>query len=88
MQWAVIHMANNAERGLRVTDTVCNLKSMTDRNVAIQRRQGRDEALCVTARHHVRRLPVVEEDGGLAGIVARADIARSASDVETGDISK
>jgi len=28
------------------------------------------------ARHQVRRLPVVEEDGNLVGVVAQADIAR------------
>jgi CBS domain-containing protein len=34
----------------------------------------------------VRRLPVVEEDGKLVGIVAQADIARNASDAQTGDL--
>ena len=30
------------------------------------------------AEHEVRRLPVVEEDGKLVGIVAQADVARHA----------
>ena len=28
------------------------------------------------AQHDVKRLPVIEEDGTLVGIVARADVAR------------
>jgi CBS domain-containing protein len=54
--------------------------------VTIDPQQGLDEALRLMARHQVRRLPVVEEDGKLVGIVAQADIARSASDERTGDL--
>ena len=54
--------------------------------VTIDPQQGLDEALRLMARHQVRRLPVVEEDGKLVGIVAQADIARNASDVQTGDL--
>jgi len=54
--------------------------------VTIDPQQELDEALRLMARHHVRRLPVVEEDGKLVGIVAQADIARDASDVQTGDL--
>ena len=38
------------------------------------------------ARHQVRRLPVVEEDGKLVGVVAQADIARVASGEQTGEV--
>src|SRR5213593_4067302 len=38
--------------------------------------QDLDEALQKMAHHQVRRLPVVEEDGRLVGVVAQADIAR------------
>src|SRR5438094_6622057 len=38
--------------------------------------QHLDEALRKIAHHQVRRLPVVEEDGRLVGLVAQADIAR------------
>jgi CBS domain-containing protein len=38
------------------------------------------------AQHQVRRLPVVEEDGRLVGIVAQADIARAADDQRTGEV--
>jgi len=54
--------------------------------VTIDPQQELDEALRLMARHQVRRLPVVEEDGKLVGIVAQADIARSASDEQTGDL--
>jgi CBS domain-containing protein len=54
--------------------------------VTIDPQQDLDEALRLMARHQVRRLPVVEEDGKLVGIVAQADIARNASDTQTGDL--
>ena len=54
--------------------------------VTIDPQQELDEALRLMARHQVRRLPVVEEDGRLVGIVAQADIARNASDTQTGDL--
>jgi len=60
--------------------------------VTIDPQQELNEALRLMARHQIRRLPVVEEDGRLVGIVAQADIARNASDTQTGylveDISK
>jgi CBS domain-containing protein len=54
--------------------------------VTIDPQQDLDEALRLMAHHQVRRLPVVEEDGRLVGIVAQADIARNASDAQTGDL--
>jgi len=48
--------------------------------------QGLDEALEVMAQNQVRRLPVLDQDGRLAGIVARADVARHASDKQTGEV--
>jgi CBS domain-containing protein len=54
--------------------------------VTIDPQQDLDEALRLMARHQVRRLPVVEEDGKLVGVVAQADIARHASDEQTGDL--
>src|SRR5439155_16886360 len=38
--------------------------------ITIDPQQGLDEALKLMARHQVRRLPVVEEDGKLVGVVA------------------
>ena len=48
--------------------------------------QDLDEALRLMARHRVRRLPVVEEDGRLAGVVAQADVAEHADERRTGEV--
>jgi CBS domain-containing protein len=44
-----------------------------------------DQALKLLASHQVRRLPVVEGER-LVGVVAQADIARHAEEVETGEV--
>jgi CBS domain-containing protein len=54
--------------------------------VTIDPQQGLDEALRLMARNQVRRLPVVEEDGRLVGVVAQADVAREGRDEQTGDL--
>jgi CBS domain-containing protein len=54
--------------------------------VTIDPDQDVDEALRLMAKHQVRRLPVVEEDGKLVGIVAQADIAKHVPAVQTGDV--
>ena len=54
--------------------------------VTIDPQQDLDEARRLMARHQVRRLPVVEEDGKLVGIVAQADIAEHATDEQTGEL--
>src|SRR3989442_1972756 len=54
------------------------------RLVTIDPQQDLDEALRMMAKHQVRRLPVVEEDGRFVGVVAQADIAQEAGDTKTG----
>jgi CBS domain-containing protein len=54
--------------------------------VTIDPQQDLDEALRLMAQHQVRRLPVVEEDGRLVGVVAQADVARQADDRKTGEV--
>ena len=54
--------------------------------VTVDPRRDLDEALQLMAKHQVRRLPVVEEGGRLVGVVAQADIARSAGDKQTGRV--
>lgn len=54
--------------------------------VTVDPQQNLDEALRLMAKHQVRRLPVVEEDGRLVGVVAQADVARVASPEETGRV--
>ena len=48
--------------------------------------QDLDEALRLMARNQVRRLPVVEEDGRVVGIVAQADVAQEADERKTGEV--
>src|SRR5438309_849308 len=54
--------------------------------ITIDPGQDLDEALRKMAQHQVRRLPVVEEDGRLVGVVAQADIARDGDDRRTGQL--
>ena len=54
--------------------------------VTIDPQQPLDEALRLMAQHQVRRLPVVEEDGRLVGIVAQADVAQAGDDARTGEV--
>jgi CBS domain-containing protein len=53
--------------------------------VTVDPQQDLDEALRLMAQHQVRRLPVVEEDGRLVGIVAQADVAQLGDDARTGE---
>ena len=53
--------------------------------VTVDPQQNLDEALRLMAQHQVRRLPVVEEDGKLIGIVAQADVAQVGDDARTGE---
>jgi CBS domain-containing protein len=54
--------------------------------VTVDPDQGLEEALRLMAQHQIRRLPVVEEDGRLIGIVAHADVARHAGFNRAGEI--
>ena len=54
--------------------------------VTVDPQQDLDEALRLMAEHQVRRLPVVEEDGRVVGVVAQADVARLADDRKTGEV--
>jgi CBS domain-containing protein len=54
--------------------------------VTVDQQQSLDEALRLMAEHQVRRVPVVEEDSRLVGIVAQADVAQQGSDQKTGEV--
>jgi len=54
--------------------------------VTVDPDQDLDEAARLMARHQVRRLPVVEEDGRLVGILAQADVAEHADARQTGEV--
>ena len=60
---------------------------MSSNLVTIDPQQELDEAQRLMAQHQVRRLPVVEEDGKLVGVLAQADVAMSStSDSRTGEM--
>jgi CBS domain-containing protein len=54
--------------------------------ITIDPQQNLDEAARLMAEHQVRRLPVVEEDGRLVGMLAQADVAQSGHDRLTGEV--
>jgi CBS domain-containing protein len=54
--------------------------------VTVDPQQNLDEALRLMASNQVRRLPVVEEDGKLVGVLAQADVAQHATDQKTGEL--
>ena len=56
--------------------------------VTIDPQQDLDEALRLMAQHQVRRLPVVEEDGRLIGVVTRDVVARYASATPYAEIAE
>ena len=53
--------------------------------VTVDPDQTLEEAARLMAEHQVRRLPVVEEDGRLVGVLAQADVAQSGHDPLTGE---
>lgn len=57
---------------------------MTQDPVTVSPEDGLDRAIDAMARFHVRRIPVVDHEHRLVGIIAQADIARSESPEKTG----
>jgi len=86
----LIGMLTDRDIAVRVAAQGKDLEQVKVRDVAsrklvtIDPQQDLDEALRIMAKHQVRRLPVVEEDGRLVGVVAQADIAREGDDTKTG----
>jgi CBS domain-containing protein len=54
--------------------------------VTVDPEQDLDEALRLMATHQVRRLPVVEEDGRVVGVLAQADVAEETKAKKTGEL--
>ena len=54
--------------------------------VTIDPQQSLEEAARLMAEHQIRRLPVVEADGRLIGMLAQADVAAAGHDTLTGDV--
>ena len=68
----------------RGTDTTVGEIASKD-VVTVDPQQSLEEAARLMAEHQVRRLPVVEEDGRLVGILAQADVAQTGHDALTGE---
>ena len=88
----LIGTVTDRDIAIRVVAEGKDPKSTTVREIAstqlvtIDPQQELDEALRLMAQHQVRRLPVVEEDGRLVGVVAQADVARAGDDSKTGQV--
>jgi CBS domain-containing protein len=54
--------------------------------VTVDPQQSLEEAARLMAGNQVRRLPVVEEDGRLVGILAQKDLAEAGHDLLTGEV--
>jgi CBS domain-containing protein len=88
----LIGMVTDRDIAIRVVAEGKDPQSTSVREVAstdlvtIDPEEDLDEALRLMAQHKVRRLPVVEEDGRLVGVVAQADVAREGDDTKTGQV--
>ena len=72
-------------RGLDPNET--RVSAIASRDMfSIQPEQDLDDALHLMARHQVRRLPVVDQDDRLVGIVSQADVALHEKDKTTGGL--
>ena len=68
-------------------DAATSVRELASKDVVtIDPQQSLDEAARLMAEHQIRRLPVVEEDGRLVGMLAQADVAAAGHDTLTGDV--
>lgn len=88
----LVGMVTDRDIVLRVVAEAKDVQSSTVGEIAsrdlvtVDPQQDLDEALRLMAQHQVRRLPVVEEDGRLVGILAQADVATEGQDAKTGQL--
>jgi CBS domain-containing protein len=54
--------------------------------VSIGLESSLDAVLSRMEEHQIRRVPVVDNDGCVCGIVSQADVARKAEEQETGEL--
>lgn len=59
---------------------------MSTNPISCREHEDVSEAVRIMAEYQVRRVPVVDEDGRVIGIVAQADIARHADEEEVGEL--
>lgn len=71
----------------RALDGASVRDAMTENPVTVREDEDVNQALSAMAARKVRRIPVVDENGNLRGIIAQADIAtRLHRDKTTGDL--
>ena len=58
----------------------------SDELVTVDADQDLDDALRLMARHQVRRLPVVDQEQRLVGVVSQADVAIEAKEKHAGEM--
>ena len=61
---------------------------MSSPAVTVPENSDADDVLRVMEKHQIRRVPVVNQNGALCGIVSQADIARHRSTREAGELVK
>lgn len=71
--------------GLDITATTAG-EVMSAPVISVNRKAGLEECIDKMEQYQVRRIPVVDDAGGVCGIVAQADIARLGSLQETGEL--
>lgn len=59
---------------------------MTSPAITVQERADSDEVTRAMESHQIRRVPVVDQDGALRGIIAQADVARHLPRTEAGEL--
>lgn len=59
---------------------------MSENLVTCRMNDDYDSAVSCMAEYQVRRIPVVNEDGSLAGIISQADVARQSSESDVGHV--
>jgi CBS domain-containing protein len=88
----VVGTLTDRDIALKVVAEGLDPQSTTVRDIAstdlvtVDPEQNLDEALRLMAQNQVRRLPVVEEDGRLVGVVAQKDVAEQGDDAKTGEV--
>jgi len=61
-------------------------EAMTHPVISVTLESSLDAVLARMEEHQIRRVPVVDADGRVHGIIAQADVARKAEEQETGEL--
>ncbi|MEP7117180.1 MAG: CBS domain-containing protein [Acidobacteriota bacterium] len=61
-------------------------EAMTQPVISVTPESSLEATMGKMEQHQIRRVPVVDADGGCCGIVAQADVARKAQEQDTGEL--